>query len=168
MEANKPTTDRLRECHVFSALNEVELRKVANLVLEKEYEVGATIYQEGTQAGELAVLQEGKVALQMSLSAPTVQTARRITVDIVSQHELIGWSALVSPHIYTLTSVCLQRVKVLSIDGIKLRSLLGSNHHIGYQILSELVKVIASRLDDTRRVLVSERILQLSSNGSGH
>ncbi|MBI2831854.1 MAG: cyclic nucleotide-binding domain-containing protein [Chloroflexi bacterium] len=167
MDADKTATIKiLKECHVFSGLNEIELKKVANLTEEKEYPAGATIYQEGAQAEELAVLQEGKVALQMSLSAPGDRTTGRITVDIVGRNELFGWSAMVDPHVYTLTSVCLQRCKVLSIDGIKLRSLLGANHHIGYQVFSEMVKVVASRLDDTRRVLVSERLLLLNANNS--
>ncbi|MBI4295711.1 MAG: cyclic nucleotide-binding domain-containing protein [Chloroflexi bacterium] len=162
METSKPEVRQaLAKCQVFSALNDVELRKVANLTTEKEYEAGATIFREGEPAEELLVLQEGKIALQMSLSAPAAQTTRRITVDIVSHNEIVGWSTLVEPHIFTLTCVCLQPVKVLSVNGIKLRSLLGANHHIGYQVLNELIKVVASRLDDTRRVLVSERLLPL-------
>ncbi len=80
------------------------------------------------------------------------------TVAIVNSNEIIGWSALVEPHVYTLTAVCLQPAKVLAINGIKLRSLLGANHHIGYHLQNELIKVVASRLDDTWRVLVSERL----------
>ncbi|MBI2830564.1 MAG: cyclic nucleotide-binding domain-containing protein [Chloroflexi bacterium] len=162
MEIIRPEVKQaLAKSQVFSALNDVELRKVANLTTEKEYEAGATIFREGEPAEELLVVQHGKIALQMSLSAPASQTTRRITVDIVGPNEIVGWSALVEPHVITLSSVCLQPVKALSVDGIKLRSLLGANHHIGYQVLSELIKVVASRLDDTRRVLVSERLQPL-------
>lgn len=160
MEATKTVpTKVLGECQIFSGLNEVDLRKVAFLAEEKEYEAGTTIFQEGTPAEELIVLEEGKVALQMSLATPGTQNNRRVTVDIAGRNEVIGWSALVEPYVYTLTAVCLQRAKVVSINGIKLRSLLGANHHIGYVVLSKLIKIVSSRLDDTRQVLASERLL---------
>ncbi len=154
-------TDRqvLRECEVFSALSDTELEKVASSVLEKQYEAGTTIFQDGDSAEELLVLEEGKVALQMTLPRALGQTGRRVTVDIVSTKEIVGWSAIVEPYTYTLTAVCLQKVKALSISGTKLRWLLQDNHEIGYKVLEGLIKVVASRLDDTRRVLVSERLL---------
>ncbi len=148
----------LRECEIFSTLSEAELEKVASSGLEKEYEAGTTIFQEGDGAEELLVLQEGKVALQMTLPRAQAQMSRRITVDVVTKNEVVGWSAIVEPYVYTLTAVCLQKVKALSISGNKLRWLLRDNPKIGYEVLKELIKVVASRLDDTRQVLVSERL----------
>ncbi len=147
----------LQKFPVFSALNEVELRKIAFLTEEKEYEAGTNVFHEGSPAEGLLVLEDGKIALQMSLKTPDTQNLRRVTVDVAGPGELIGWSALFEPHVYTLTAVCLQRTRVLSINGVKLRSLLSTNHHIGYVLLNELIKVVAQRLDDTREVLISER-----------
>ncbi len=149
----------LKECQVFAALDDAELEKIASLAVDKEYEAGTTIFQEGTSANELFVLQEGKVAVQMTLPMTPGQMSRRITVDVVTRNEMLGWSAIVEPYVYTLTAVCMQKTKVLAIRGIKLRVLLRDNHHIGYEVLRGLTKVVASRLDDTRHVLVSERLL---------
>ena len=151
----------LRECHVFSALTDAELEKVASSVMEKEYEAGTTIHHEGDSAEELLVLEEGKVAVQMTLPKAQGQTSRRITVDVVTKNEVVGWSAIVEPYIYTLTSVCLQDVKALSLSGNKLRWLLRDNPKIGYEVLKGLITVVASRLNETIQVLVSERSLPL-------
>ena len=148
----------LRECEVFSALTNAELEKVASSILEKEYEAGTTIFQEGDSAEELFVLQEGKVAVQMTLPKTQMQMSRRITVDVVTRNGVVGWSAIVEPFMYTLTAVCLQKVKVLSISGNKLRWLLQDDPKIGYGVMKGLIKVVASRLDDTRQLLVSERL----------
>ena len=102
------------------------------------------------------VVQEGKVALQMMLTK-TAPGGRRITIDTVMPNEIVGWSTVVEPHIYTLTAVCLQSTRVLSISGNKLRWLLQDDKALGFEIVQELIKVVASRLDDTRRVLLSER-----------
>lgn len=149
----------LKECVVFSALSEAELEKVASSILEKEYEAGTTIFQGGDNAEELLVLEEGKVAVQIALPKGQVQMSRRITVDVVTRNEVVGWSAVVEPYIYPFTAVCLQKVKALSISGTKLRWLLRDNPKIGYEVLKGLIKVVASRLDDTRHVLASERLL---------
>ncbi len=152
----------LRDCEVFSELSGAELEKLASSVLEKQYEPGTTLFEEGDSAEELFVLQEGKIALQMTLPRTLGQTGRRVTVDVIARNEVVGWSALVEPYTYTLTAVCLQKVKVLSISGTKLRWLLQDDYKAGYEILKGLIKVVASRLDDTRHVLISERSLTLS------
>lgn len=149
----------LRECRIFAALNDAELDKIASLAVEKQYEAGTLIFREGERATEFLVIEEGKVALQMTLPEAPGAMSRRVTVDMVSQNEIVGWSALVEPYTYTLTAVCLQKTKTLSLDGVKLRGLLRDNQIVGYEILKELVKVVASRLDDTRQVLISERSL---------
>ncbi len=148
----------LRACEVFSALNHDELRKVASSALEKQYDAGTVIFQEGDSADELLVVEEGKVAVQITLPETLGQMRRRITVDVVNRNEIVGWSALVAPYIYTLTGVCLQAVKVLSISGSELRQLVRDDYSIGYKLLKQLTKVVASRLDDTRQVLISERL----------
>ncbi len=164
MKIGKMTAQQLlRECKVFSALTNAEMENIANLVLEKEYEPGAIIFREGGSAEELLVIQEGKVAVQMTLPKTQIQMSRRITVDIVTQNELVGWSAIVEPYTYTLTVVCLQKVKALSLSGNKLRWLLQDNPKIGYEVMRGLIKVVASRLNDTRQVLVSERLLPLKT-----
>jgi CRP-like cAMP-binding protein len=153
------TKQVLKECKVFSGLSDAELEKVLSSVLEKQYEAGTTIFQGGDSAVELLIVQEGKVALQMTLPDAEGQMSRRITVDIVTKNETVGWSAIVEPYTYNFTAVCLQKVNALSISGNKLRWLLQDNHEIGYKVLKELIKVAASRLDETRQVLASERLL---------
>jgi CRP-like cAMP-binding protein len=149
----------LRKCRLFSALKDSDLNQVAALTEVKEFSAGATIFQEGTQADRLWVVDEGKVALQMVLSEGPGASVRRVTIDILTESELLGWSALVEPHVYTLAAVTLQNTQVLSINALSLRNLMDRNHDLGYEITRGLAKVIADRLAATRHVLVSERLL---------
>ena len=149
----------LGDCQVFSTLGNAELGKVAALTLEKQYEAGTTLFREGDSADYLFILEEGKVALQLTLPGEVVQMSRKITVDVVSGNEVVGWSPVVEPYVYTLTAICLQKVKALSISGSKLRWLIRDNPKIGLEVLNGLIKVVASRLSETRRVLASERLL---------
>ncbi len=80
-------------------------------------------------------------------------------MDIVTRNEIVDWSAVAEPYVYSLTTVCLQKVKALSISGSKFRWLLENNHNIGDVVQTGLIKVITSRLVETRRLPVSERLL---------
>ncbi|MBI2287459.1 MAG: cyclic nucleotide-binding domain-containing protein [Chloroflexi bacterium] len=148
----------LKGSQVFSALSDAELEKIAALAQEKQYEAGMAIFQEGDSAEELFVIQEGKVAGQMILPRAQSGSGRKLTVDVMTQNEVVGWSALVEPYTYTLTAVCLQNVKAISISGNKLRDLLRDNPKMGYEVVKGLIRVVASRLNDTRQMLVSERL----------
>lgn len=149
----------LKECVLFSGLNDSELEKVTSMAVEKQFEAGATMFATGDNAEELFVLQEGRVAVQMTLPKNSGQASRRITVDVVTKNEIAGWSAIVEPYKYTFTAVCLQKTVALSINGSRLRALLRDNPKIGYEVMKGLTRVIAAGLNDTRQVLISERLL---------
>lgn len=149
----------LKECQICSALTDAELEKTASLAVEKEYEAGKAIFQEGDSAEEFFVLEEGKVAVQMTLPMTPATVSRKVTVDVMTKSEVLDWSAIIEPYVYTLTAVCLQKAKVLAISGSKFGWLLRDNPNISHEVLKGLIKVIASKLDDTRHMLVSERSL---------
>lgn len=147
----------LKQCLVFSTLGNAELEKVAGLTVERQYEAGATIFREQARAEELLVIEEGRVALQIEVPATPPQAPRKVTVDIADKNEMLGWSAFVEPGAYILTAVCLQNTRALAINSVRLRALMREDSHLGYEILSGLIRVINSRLQETFRVLVSER-----------
>ena len=63
------TKQALQECRLFATLSDADLERVAEMTSERDHEPGVTIFQEGAAANELYLLQEGKVALQMTLPA---------------------------------------------------------------------------------------------------
>ncbi|MDO8473844.1 MAG: cyclic nucleotide-binding domain-containing protein [Dehalococcoidia bacterium] len=147
----------LKACDVFSELSDSDLDQVAGFCAIQDFGAGTTIFAEGTPSDNLYVLESGKVVLQMQLPAPKPQSSRRVSVDVVTKNEVFGWSALVEPRRYTLTAVCLEPCKVLAIDGARLRVLFNRNKAIGYDLLTRMMAVVASRLEETRHVLISER-----------
>lgn len=149
----------LKECRVFEALSDADLEKVAALAVPREYEAGTTVFTVGSPAESLYVVEQGKVALQMQLPLAEPLGARRVTVDVVTRGETFGWSAVLERRRYTLTALCVEPTRVATIDGMKLIALLQENHRIGYEVMSHLIDVVASRLDETRRILVSERLV---------
>ena len=149
----------LRKCQMFAALNDAQLKEIIGLATEKEYEAGTIIFEQGDSAEEFFVLQEGKVAVQMTLPTASAQTNKRVTTYFVTKNEVLGWSAILGPHVYTLSAVSLEKTRVLAIDGGKLRALLQRERHLGHEVLQNLIKVVSSRLCDTIRVLANEQLV---------
>ena len=149
----------LKECGVFSTLGRSQLEGIGAMAVPEEHQAGSTLFVAGDAATSFYVVEEGKIALQMTPAKELGQSTpmRRITVDTVVPHEVLGWSAVVPPHIYTLTAVCLSATRVLAFSGPDLRRFLEDGPDAGYKILVQLVQVVAERLRDTRWVLIAER-----------
>ncbi len=149
----------LKECHVSSTLTGAELKKIASLAIEKQFEAGTIIFEGKDFTEELIIVEDGKVALQMELPTSQPQTPKRTTVDLVTRYEILGWPVTFGSFDYSFTAVCLTKTSVLAISSMKLREMLRDNHHLEHEILSGFIKVLESRLYDTFQVLISERLL---------
>jgi CRP-like cAMP-binding protein len=139
---------------LFENLNEDELKAVADLAHEENFEEGEVIFQEGTEARRVYLLLEGRVALRFRL--PLKPPSRETTIDTMSKGEAFGWSALVRPHRLTATAICSEPAKCLAFEREDLQRLFEENNQIGYVIMVQLSAVIASRLRDVRLQLIRE------------
>jgi CRP-like cAMP-binding protein len=144
-------------CRLFCELEEDILKRIAASVLEKHYLSGEVIFRRGELAHELLVIQSGKVALQVSLPQAGAEEGRQVAVDMGVANDAVGWSSLVEPYVYTLTAVCVEETTAFSLGGARLRWLLAEDSVAGFAVMSEVARVIAGRLGQTRQVLISER-----------
>lgn len=156
--------DIIRENYLFRELSPAQLEKVATTSQEKAYEAGQFIFKEGDQAKSLYILEDGKVLLEMRI-APYPQRAPSpsAVIDVVGKGETFGWSALVPPHIFTLSASTAEKCRVIIIDGGKLTELMDADPVMGYEVVKRLAKIISNRLKRSREMLMSERGLALLS-----
>lgn len=144
----------LKGAQLFAELTDSELEKIAALGQEEVYEAGTTLFEEGDVANNLYIVVEGKVALEMWIPLPPHGPAIQTTIEMIERGQCFGWSALMAPHIFTLSAKCVARTKVIAIDGSALRRLLDSDCHMGYKVMNRLTDTVSSRLSDTRRELM--------------
>ncbi len=149
--------NNLKECAAFGGLADSDLDAIAGLGVLQEHEAGSALFREGDSADEFFIIQEGKVAVQMTIPADGAQSGKKTTVDIAQANEVLGWSAIIEPHVHTLSAICLRKTSVLAFNGARFRTLLQGNRNASYEIVKGLARVMALRLDDTRRLLVAER-----------
>jgi len=138
---------------IFEHLTDDELDRIADLCRVEVYEAGATIHEEGSAAEYLYIVQEGKVTLEMELELQPYASPRQTTIEVVTEGQAFGWSALVEPHTRTLSAKCMERTKLIVLRGSELLDLFDSEPHIGYRVMEGIAQIVASRLKDTRQKL---------------
>ncbi len=150
-------TNLLKSTPVFKGIDEVYIKKLANLGQEAVHAKGHIIFREGEEAKALYILRDGQVSLEMRVDMGQGQGVHQATVDTAKKGAAFGWSALVEPHKYTLTATCLEPVSLIVFEADKLRNLLESDPNLGYQVMKRMAGLVASRLEHTRSLLLSER-----------
>jgi hypothetical protein len=86
--------DELRCCNLFDQLNDRELEEVAKLGTIEKRGAGSRVIAEGTNAGALYMLKEGRVAVRMSS-----RDGNEVLIDELGPGSVFGWSAVLNNHI---------------------------------------------------------------------
>ena len=143
------TTEALRQCELFSELEDAELELIVPLCRERTYGPGEIICVAEEEADELFILQEGQVSLHIKLSS-VVERSGAMTIDALEPGRIFGWSSIVKQQRFTATARASQPARVLAIQASGLQRLFDRNMHIGFVVMKQLANVISSRLRRTR------------------
>lgn len=154
------TLELLRGTELFAGLTEEQLQTIAGLCQEETHENGEIIFQEDTPAQKVYFLLDGTVTLR--IRAPQHEVMVRA---IGNRGEVFGWSALIDPPRYTATAKCLERSRLIAVDGPGLAALLAKDLSIGYPVMRRLASVVTSRLRDTRSQLTSLLARAIATQG---
>jgi len=134
----------LRYYPLFAGQNAEMLKQIALLADEKEVKEGGRLFFEGEIANTLCLIEEGAVSLTMNLGE---HGERRIEkLEPLGKGEVIGWSALIEPHEYTMGATAEEQTRYVAFDGLALRKLLDENQEAGYFLYKKLAEVMAQRL----------------------
>ena len=113
------------------------------------------IGREGDEANDLFFLKEGEIELRFEM--PGRETGPEMAISRVKPGDTFGWSALVPPHRYTLSSYCAStRCAFYRLDRQELLRLFDDHPRIGYIFMRNLTLGIAKRFlalqDDLARM----------------
>lgn len=142
----------LKRCEVFVGLEDSDLEKIANLSSWhiNTYREGEFIFQENVAAKDFYILEDGEVKLLVGIYKEGMNAATQVAVDTITKGDVFGWSSLVTPHLLTMSAICVESSAVLIVDGTELSILMDNNHSLGYEVMKGLVRVIGARLRDLR------------------
>lgn len=155
----------LKECNVFQGLNDAQIEKLATIAKEEAYPTGALLYKEGDPSSQIYLVQQGKVFLEMKCDMGPTRPPMQVIIDVVTRREAFGWSTFVEPNLHTLSALIAEPTKMIIFDGGRMKALMDEDCQMGFEIMKGLTRLLASRLNHTRVLLIGERALAtLTSN----
>ncbi len=147
------TPQLFAEWPFFAGLHETHIAQLATLADYLCFPQGHVIFRQGDPAAYLYVLTQGWVDLTAVSDA---RSGWQELVMTLSQGEVLGWSAVVEPYIYTASAQCITPVTLVAFPGEDLRALLVTDAQLCYTLMNRICCVIARRLEATRAQLVSD------------
>jgi CRP-like cAMP-binding protein len=143
--------DELKCCNIFDELNERELEEVAKLGTIEKRGAGFRIISEGTNAGALYLLKQGRVAVRMKS-----RDGNEVLIDELGPGNVFGWSAVLDDQMFKAAIWTVEDATIIVLDGDKLRRLFEANNHIGYRVTRMIAGITADRLEKLRARLVDQ------------
>lgn len=151
------STTQLKTFQFFTGFSDAQLERLVGAAHEETFEAGAQMYKNEDPARALFLIEEGKAILSMDCYLGPHKPALQVTVDVVTKGESMGWSAVVDPYLFTLSALCIDRIKAITLDAPTLRKLMDEDPALGYMVMKATAQVISNRLNHTRIILVGER-----------
>lgn len=136
--------DLLAQSRVFAGLPEPVLDELAGCGTLAVFPAGATMFRTGQPAGTFQVVRHGRVSIEMA--APGREP---IIVATRGEGEAVGWSWLFEPYRWHFDAIALETTRVISLDGECLRGKAGTDHELGYHLMSRFADLAIRDLELT-------------------
>ena len=147
----------LRQSTLASDLGDARLARLVDIARVEEFPANTAIFEEGDDLLNLYVIAEGSVALTVKGYLWATSSALRSVVTTVEPGGTFGWSAIVEPNVATLSADTRGSCTLVALNGQELIRVLDDDPVIGYKVMRSLLKLVAYRLETTRRSLLNER-----------
>ncbi len=139
------TAERLRRSEIFGELCEADRIAIAEFCREQTCQEGEFVLIEDAPAEALFVVERGKLALEKKVQIGRHSTPRNATIGYVEPGKVAGFSALVEPHEYSTSAVCVEPTRVVRIDAPALRAYLREHPAAGLKVMNTLAVLIGDR-----------------------
>jgi len=151
---------------LFNRLTDDELDKVVRICSERVYEPGITIFKEGDESKELYIIEDGRVALEVTLRFGS-GSARQGAIDVITRGEVFGLTPICDAKICvtqtsTVSARCIEKTKVIILNGAELCHLFEENAYAGYKIMQILASIWRSRFQHSGDMIA--HVLSIASH----
>ncbi len=122
---------------------------------------GATLFRLGSEASSLYLVERGRVTLTLPM-----QLAGREQDVLVEERlpgQMLGWSALIPPHRFTLNATAPLATELIALPRQKLLDHFAEHPQVGYTVLTNLAGIIGHRLQVLQAMWLREmqRVIEL-------
>jgi len=142
----------LQRYRYFAGLPQSAMEELAWISSVRPFKAGERLLEEGARATHLLIVKSGQVEIGYRLG-----DGREVTVDSAIAGEVLAWSSLLEPYKLTASLVGSKDGELIAIEGRKLRELCEADTWLGYQLMTEIARVLRDRLTGLRVQLAAAR-----------
>jgi len=139
---------------IFEGLAEEDVNTILALGSSKTVSQGTVLFGLGDEATDLFLVVRGAVKLTLPLTVNGETSDALVEERLPGQ--LLGWSALVPPHQYTLQACAPVETDLLALPRTGLLALLSDTPAVGYAVFTNLAKGIGRRLQISQTMWIRE------------
>ncbi|MGX9228125.1 Crp/Fnr family transcriptional regulator [Streptomyces albus] len=133
----------------LSELTPDQRERVRALGREVHFDAGERIFEEGTRADRFWILHTGSATLAIHIPGH-----RDVAIDHVRHGELLGWSWMFPPYVWSLGAQADSPVRALEFDAQSVRVLCEEDKELGLAMTRSIAAVMGDRLQRSRSRLV--------------
>lgn len=105
---------------------------------------GDVLFDLGTDARHLYVVQQGRIALTLPMDVRGQE--QDVLIEERGPGQTVGWSALIPPHRFTLKATAPLPTDLLALPRAALTEYLDAHPAVGYQVARNVAAVVGQRL----------------------
>jgi len=142
----------LQRYRYFAGLPESAMQELAWISSVRPFKAGERLLEEGARATHLLIVKSGQVDIVYRLG-----DGREVTAESAIAGEVLAWSALLEPYKLTASVVGTKDGELIALEGTKLHELCEADTWLGYQLMTEIARVLRDRLTGLRVQLAAAR-----------
>ena len=148
--AARPLETRIHEHPFLKGMSPHQLQILSDCAMATHFNPGEVIFHEGDPANRFYLIEKGTVALESYVKDHGMTQIQTIGVG-----EALGWSWLFPPYFWHFNARALEPVEAIFLYATPLREECECDHELGYELLKRMAEVMLTRLQATRRHLLS-------------
>src|SRR5262249_8333411 len=124
--------------HPFlKGLSQRHLRTLVDAAMQSHFAEGELIFREGDPANRFYLIQQGKVALESS-----VTDRGQVLIQTIGAGDVLGWSWLFPPYYWHFDARPIEPIKAIFFYGTRLREQCEEDHDLGYELIKRMAQVV--------------------------
>ena len=144
--------DQLTRFAILEGLTSEEAGTILQRCETVHVKQGEKVVEAGESADYLFLVRSGRIEARFKVVC--FNALVEIPLDIIGAGEVCGSSALIPPHIYTLTAYATQDSELLRIKRADLQDCCEANTRLGYIVMKNLARLLGHRYEVARQGLI--------------
>ena len=157
-----PIAHAIMNSELFADLSPRQAQSLDRLAKHVRFKKGAVLFSAGEPAERLYVVLEGTVELRMPVPGWWGIATPHEKMTTARPGQIVGWSALAEPCVYSLTAVASERATAARFEAGALRELMSADPELGNIVRARALSVVSRRLDALAEAMLAQRAVMAS------